>query len=154
MRPFGTRRPSDKRKHVRVDATAEVTIIPLIAGQPPRPFSVAVSDVSRQGIGIVYPRTMELGQQFILCLSFNEDVAKTRAVLCVVRRIEKDEDGQFRMGCEFTDSNRAIVPTDQVLRGLEKFQTKLFDADTAQLYGTAAPTKRWSITSLFRRKSA
>src|SRR5262245_50440182 len=83
LRPLGMRRPSEKPKHLRIGTTSRVTMVPLDAGEALRPFSVALSDVSRKGLCLVRDVPFKVGQQFILCLT-RYDSARTRPVVCVV----------------------------------------------------------------------
>src|SRR5262245_38224476 len=121
VRTMGGRRSGDKRQHARSGADAKVTIVPLTNGAPRMAMQVAVRDVSRRGIGIRISKPMELGQEFILCLSL-EGGEHTRTVICVVRRVKPLSTGKFEMGCEFTSEIQQPVPSDQILRGLKKFQ--------------------------------
>jgi PilZ domain len=132
IRPLGARRPSDKRKHFRIDTDARVTIVPLELGQRPRPFSIAVTDVSRMGVRLARDVPLKIGQQFILCLTM-DDPARTRPVVCIVRRVDPHPRLGFVMGCEFTDSGRTPVRTDAIVDGLENFQAELFEADAVEL---------------------
>jgi hypothetical protein len=121
-------RVGDKRRHARQGADANVTILPLNAGGTPMAMQVGVRDVSRHGIGIRYPKSIPVGQEFILCLS-QEGGEYTRTVVCVVRRIKPLSSGKFEMGCEFASEVQPPMPSDKVLKGLKKFQMKMFAAD-------------------------
>jgi len=152
---------SERRRHPRTqaDCRAEVTIIPLAGNAAPKPISVAVEDVSRLGIGIIHGESIELGRQFLLCLSHCSDVAATtRMIICIVRRIEQTPDRQFRMGCEFTGTMHPDLPTDEIAPGLEKHQSSLFEKDAQEATAPYIPPKPLRlpqrIASLFRRKSA
>jgi hypothetical protein len=133
MRPWGTRRPSEKRLHLRVSADAQVTIIPLITGKKPVPMTVHVADVSRHGVGIRHSQPLSIGQNFILCLSL-EQGTKTRAIICVVKQVKKVKPRSHHMGCEFIDHAAAEVPSDQVLPGLKRYQVARFKEEERMLY--------------------
>jgi hypothetical protein len=121
-------RIGDKRRHVRQGADGNVTIIPLNTGRDPIAMQVGVRDVSRRGIGIRYPKPIPVGQEFILCLT-QDHGDYTRTVVCVVRRVKPLSTGKFEMGCEFASEVQPPVASDKVLKGLKKFQKKLFEAD-------------------------
>jgi hypothetical protein len=143
LRPLGTRQHSDKRKHLRFDTEAKVTIVLMEPGKKPQPCSVTVTDVSRMGIRLARKAPMPIGQQFILCLTAN-NVSHTRPVVCIVRRTAPHPRVGFQMGCEFTDPGRLNVPTDQILQGLEEYQQRLFDADAVEM-GFEPPKRKRSV---------
>jgi hypothetical protein len=134
LRPFGMRRRSDKRLHLRIGADADVTIIPLFASGAlpdglPQPVSVHVVEVSRNGLAIQHICPFDVGQQFILCLSL-PDCRMTRSVMCVVRRVGSiNGSGRFHMGCELIGHIQPEVPTDEILPGLQRFQIEQFALD-------------------------
>jgi hypothetical protein len=135
LRPSDRRQMSDKRLHLRIGADADVTIVPLIAsgGSPnglPQPISVHVVEVSRNGLAIQHVCPFDVGQQFILCLS-RPDCRMTCSVMCVVRRVGTiNGSGRFRIGCELIGHVHPEVPTDEILPGLQRFQTERFALDT------------------------
>jgi hypothetical protein len=150
----------ERRRSPRTGAKAEVTIVPLCGNGTPRPVSVAVCDVSRLGIGIQHTEAIDLGRQFLLCLSFSSNVATTRMIVCIVRRLSQTPEGKFQMGCEFADTMHPELPTDEIAPGLEKHQARLFEKDVqqleeAELKQASKPFRGpWRIASFFRRKSA
>jgi hypothetical protein len=140
LRPMGARQHSDKRKHLRFDTEAQVTIVPLETGQTPQPCSITVTDVSRMGIRLARRTPMTVGQTFLLCLTTN-DTSRTRPIVCIVRRVSRHARHGYVMGCEFTNANRSEVPTEDVMEGLEEFQQNRFDADAVEL-GMEPPRRR------------
>lgn len=59
-----------------------------------------VLDVSRQGIGLLLPVALELGQELIVELP-SRDPFKLMARVARVMRIDADETGQWFLGCRF-----------------------------------------------------
>lgn len=124
---FGSmRRSSERRLHRRIDADTTATILLLHPGRPLIPTLTRVTDVSRKGVRIVHPTKLNIGDQFILCLS-TANSKHTRAILCTVRRSDTFNGKQFRMGCEFVDYGKSLVKTDSVLKGLRSFQAAAAD---------------------------
>jgi hypothetical protein len=170
IKPYQKSCAGERRQHARVGTGgSQVTIIPLSGNATPKPISVGVCDISQEGVGIVHNETMEVGRQFLLCLSYGSDVGTTRMIVCIVRRVEQTPEGEFRIGCEFSGMMHPEVATDEIAPGLKRRQAKLFAQDASDATdgtdatdaGSDSEPKRsspfWlpaSIASLFRRKSA
>jgi hypothetical protein len=128
--PPGARRPSDKRKHTRIEVEARVTIVPLETSDP-RPVCMAVTDVSRMGVALAHETAFPIGQQLIVCLT-TSDPSRTSPIVSIVRRVNPHQRLGFEMGCEFLCTDRKPVATESILKGLEDFQFEQMSADAAE----------------------
>jgi hypothetical protein len=88
----------DKRRAVRKENHAVVTIVPLSESGAGQEILVALQDVSQRGIGFIHWQQFPAGQKFLLRLPVGDQI---KSVPAVVVNSRAEDDGSYRMGAEF-----------------------------------------------------
>jgi len=91
---------AEHRGEARTPLLGQATIIPCPARCGRRPASVAVSDLSPLGIGVIHDQRLDSGEQFILRVPGDRRSSPT-AFLCIVMHCRPIGPGAFALGARF-----------------------------------------------------
>ncbi|MFO0844974.1 MAG: PilZ domain-containing protein [Gemmataceae bacterium] len=136
----------ERRAHGRVECDLATTCHP--AGRDHEPVTVRVQNVSRNGVGLLSPRSFGCGELVSVSLPGGDDEAATEVLACVVR-CDPAGEGLWEVGCAFpaklTDDDlrrlgaRRELPLPLDQRGWERF-----DCRARVAYQVVGVPARWA----------
>jgi hypothetical protein len=106
----------ERRSLPRFKVWAPQRITPLVGDAPGKPYRVWLRDVSRGGVGLMYPRPPELGDEFLIPLPVMEGEAQW--FVCRVVYCSGSAEDMYNIGSMFVQrwdrpGNRRIPPPAQ-----------------------------------------
>jgi HD-like signal output (HDOD) protein len=109
-------KPADKRRAPRFARGGVLPVFPYTAGEVGEVIRAQFRDASAQGVGIILPKQLEVGSQFIIRLP--QKSGEPLPILYTVVRSERVADKEFRTGAELTCVLRqGETPIDKIKPG-------------------------------------
>jgi hypothetical protein len=89
----------DRRGEPRINCHKNIQIIPASSLREWKAFPAELNDAAGQGIGIVFDRPMQVGEQFVIRLQFDDG---PRLLLYTVKHSQWMSMRRYQIGAEFS----------------------------------------------------